>query len=235
MKKRIIAGLLTVLAAAALFSGCKKKEDGRDAIRSFGGTTKGIMVYHDFSVGDVVFEDFDTEKYDAEEFRGYLEADINAYNDAHEFTAKPTETDKNGNVVYESKVTKPVEIVKLEAADNLLCQQLLYATTDDFVAYNEANDGALTKRGGITLQAGMLGEADSSLLANVFVDKDGKELDMEKFVNAKDFAEYRYAICDIESTLYVEGAIKGYCGGAYSGDYNCMSVPAGTRVIVLFK
>lgn len=230
MKKRAIAVLMAVgmiLAAA----GCGKGK--HSGVNTFGNTTNGIYVHKDASVQDVVYYDFDTEKYDADEFRTFLQKELDEYNAGHEFVKPEPETNADGEVVSESAMTAPIEIVECSAKDNELCVQLLYANANDYLTYMAES---VEERGGNTLQSGYLLYADDSVKNAAFVDEDGEAVDMEKILGSKKAEQYRYVICNFESVVYSDGDVCGYTvNGTYSKENNCVSVPAGQEVIVLFK
>ncbi len=230
MKKRAFAVLL---AAGMIFTAAGCNKDGHSGINTFGNTTNGIYVHKDASVQDVVYYDFDTEKYDADEFRTYLQAELDEYNGSHEFVKPEPETNADGEVVSESSMTAPIEIVECSAKDNELCVQLLYANASDYLTYMAESVEA---RGGNTLQSGYLLYADASVQNAAFVDEDGEAVDMEKLLGSKKAEEYRYVICNFESVIYSDGDVYGYTtNGNYSKDNNCVSVPAGQEVIILFR
>lgn len=235
MKRKLAAAVLAALMAMVCLAGCKKEAEKAGSTEGFGKADNDLIVYYDLSVGDTELEDFDTSKYDAEEFKGYLTADVEAYNAEHEFTAKQPITDEEGNVIYEPKAKQPVEVLTCEASDNVLKMQLLYATPADYIAYNEHNEGAFTKRGGTVFETGMLTGAGSDILSNTFADKNGEMIDMAKLAEEKDYASYRYVVLDADATLYYEGILVGAYGCKPDADKNCVNVKAGSKVIIIFK
>lgn len=230
MRKKALAVLFAV---CMIFSAAGCGRGGHGGVNSFGNTTNGIYVHKDASVQDVVYYDFDTEKYDVDEFRTFLQAELDEYNNSHEFIKPEPETNADGEVVSESSMTAPIEIVECSAKNNELCVQLLYANTGDYLTYMAES---VEERGGNTLQSGYLLYADASVQNAAFVDEDGDAIDMEKLLGSKKADRYRYVICNFESVIYSDGNVCGYTvNGTYSKENNCVTVPAGQEVIVLFK
>ena len=77
MKRRIMAVLLLVLFAFTL-SACKGEVE-KGANENFGKGEKDIYIFRDLSVQDVMIADFDTSKYDKDEYLGYLQEEIDTY------------------------------------------------------------------------------------------------------------------------------------------------------------
>ena len=232
MKNRAVAGsLIGLMILSAVLSGCKK--DRHEKVDTFGNTTEGIYVYADNCVQDVIFSDFDMTRYDAEEFRTFLQEEIDEYNASHDFVRQEPVYDEDGNVVSEPRCEEPIKVVECSAENDELQVQLLYATAGDYLQYMADE---VEKRGGNTLQSGQLLYADASVTGASFIDTDGEALDLNEIITGKHAEEYRFVICNFEAVLYSEGEVAGYtAAGTYNADGECVSVPAGETVIVLYR
>ena len=233
MKRRIMEVLLLVLFAFTL-SACKEEVE-KGANENFGKGEKDIYIFRDLSVQDVMIADFDTSKYDKDEYLGYLQEEIDAYNAGASFV--PQTAAEGEEESFTPHYTVPVSIASCTTADNKINQQLLYATAADFTKYNE--EFLEEERGGYTLQAGTLPYADASVTGATLIDPDNKEggtLDVNEILTGKNAAKYRYVICNFDAVLYGDGEIAGYtANGSYNSDKDCITVPAGQTVIVIFK
>ena len=233
MKKRSISVMLTaiLMTGTVLLSGCQ--ESHHTGGTGFGETNNGIYLNRDLTIVDCMTADFDMSKYDAAEYAGFLQQEIDAYNASVEFVAPSQETNSNGETVSEPSLTHPVEIERCEAKENVLYQELIYATANDFLQFNGEE---LASRGGTTLKVGTLDRADSSILTMNFVDEKGEAYDLQKVYEGEKAGEYRYIMCDYEAVLYGAGDIVCYTTGAKfdEKDYS-LSVPTGSMVIVIFK
>lgn len=229
MRKKMIRILCIASAAVTLLaSGCANSGN-QNSIGKFGKVTNGIYLYKDMAVQDSYVEEFDTKKYDLNEYRGFLDEEIAAYNKSNAF--HPGDEEVRGE--HEPAYTAPITVVKCETGSGNINQQLLYATAEDFLKYNEEE---LESRGGSTLQTGTLQKVDTKLLTASFVGPDGKDLDVQALCVSKNAAEYRYVICDFAALLYGDGALIGYTkNGSYSAENSCVTVKGGEKVIVIFK
>ena len=116
MKKAIILLLAGVILLAA--AGCVRG----NRVETFGNSDKGIYLYQDLSLEDTLIADFDTARYDLEEYRGFLNKEITAYNDTHDFVpVLPSLRDENA-----TEMTAPVTVVKCVVTGGKLRQQLLW-------------------------------------------------------------------------------------------------------------
>ena len=232
MKRSLLLSGVMVLLLFSL-AACNRK--GPVSVsESFGTSTKDVAVFRDLAVQDVMIDDFDTSKYDKDEYLSYLQEDIDAYNSTATFV--PQTAAEGEEETFTPHYTVPVSVASCTAEENKINQQILYATAADFTAFNEE---ALEERGGHTLQAGTLPFADASVTGAALVDpdsKNGENLDVQDILTGRHADDYRFVICNFDAVLYVEGEIEGYTSNAAVDlEKNCVTVPAGETVIVVFR
>ncbi len=237
---RILPLLAAVLLLTAFLGGCKRKPVDHNVIAKFGSTNNGILLYKNLSVGDCLFDDFDPAKYDDEEYKGYLQKDVDAYNAEHSFV-KPTSAEESKAAADGETLEAgpsfpyavPLTIEKCKEENGSLCQMFRYATAQDYINFNREE---IFKRGGTTLQAGTLDKADMSVLSTLFVDEDGEAVDVQKLATDKKAGYYRYLTCNFSAVLYGEGEIIGYTqNGSFDKETYSVSVRGGQTVTVIFK
>ena len=232
MKKILTAVVLAALLALSL-SACK--EEGPKGMNpNFGAGNSDIYLYSDLSVRDVMIDDFDTSKYDKDEYLSYLQVELDKYNENAPFVPQTAaEGEEEG---FTPHYTVPVSVASCKTENNKINQQLLYATAQDFTNYNRE---ALEDRGGYTLQAGTLPYADASVTGAALVDpdsKDGGTVNIQDILTGRNADKYRFVICNFEAVLYGDGDVVGYtANGSFDSAKNCVTVPAGQTVIVLFR
>ncbi|MBR4767423.1 MAG: hypothetical protein IK088_00420 [Lachnospiraceae bacterium] len=226
MKKTMILILAGALLLAA--AGCV---NGGNRIQTFGNSDKGLYLYRDISLEDVLIADFDTSKYDLNEYRGFLDEEIAAYNDTHDFVpVLPSARDESAVAM-----TAPVTVTKCMVTGGKLRQQLLYANAGDFVEYN-TEEILKSERKGAKLNAGTLEHVDGAVLAAKILKPDGEELEVNKICLSNDAGKYRFIVTDMDVVLYGDGQIVGYSSGArYDKENNCVIVPGGSVEAVIFK
>jgi len=231
--KRILACVLIVVLALSCV-GCTKKEEEGERINTFGSSDDGLYLYKNLTVQDITFYDFDTEKYDAEEYRGFLQLDIDEYNNTHEFNAPTPETNEEGTVIDTNIMKAPIEIQIVDTKDNVLEQQIRYATTFDYVEYNTSE---LEKRGGTKLDVGTLALVDSAVLEYSYLNQKGEEVILGELCGeGEDTSSYRYILCGFKAVLYGDGDIVAYSSNlTYDATHNCVTVPEGQTGVVIFK
>ena len=232
MRNRIWAAVLSAVLLLAL-TGCQDKGP-QGMNQNFGGGAKDIYVYKDLSVQDVMIDDFDTGKYDKDEYVSYLQEELDAYNASAAFVPQTAAEGEEDN--FTPHFTVPISVASCTVTDNKINQQLLYATAADFTKYNEA---FLEERGGYTLQAGTLPFADASVTGATLIDpdsKDGAALDIQNILTGKKADQYRFVICNFDAVIYGDGEVAGYTSnGSFDSSKNCVTVPAGQTVVVLFR
>ena len=210
-----------------------------EKIDTFGSTANSLFVYSNLVFQDIMLADFDTSKYDVEEFRGFLEADIASYNSTHNFKMQVTRKDADGNIIEPPiRYTHPIEIKKLEAVDNVLNQQLLYATAEDFLEYNS---DTLKKRGGSLLKVGKVSGNESEIPSS-YTGPKGDTVsvsallkDSETGGKAEDADAYYFVICDFDAVIYSDGEFVGVNGGTYDSETNSVIVEGGTAATVIYR
>ena len=240
MRRKFPAFILMVLLAitlggcdgCALFSGCSCSACNKGPkVQTFGNVTNGIYYYADRHLQDVFISEFDESRYDAAEFAGYLEADLEEYNKDHPYVC-PVYLDKDGNQVPTNTLTKAITIERCSSKNNEITIRLMYGTVKDYVNYNAEE---ITKRGGTVLESGVMTQDSASLLSLSYVNTEGEAVDFNDLLKSRRAPEYRYVTCDFEAVLYGEGDIVGYTtNGSYDPKGNCVNVPAGQRVTVIF-
>ncbi len=232
MRNRIL--LIAAAALLALSLAACGNRTARGENKNFGQGEKDIYIYRDLAVRDVMIDDFDTEKYDKDEYLGYLQEEIDAYNATASFVPQTAAEGEEEN--FTPHYTVPVSVASCTAEENKINQQLLYATAADFTKYNEE---FLPERGGYTLQAGTLPYADASVTGATLIDpesEEGKTVDVQEILTGKSADDYRFVICNFDAVLYGDGDIVGMTSnGVFDKDKYCVSVPAGQTVVVLFK
>jgi len=237
MKRKKTAVALAALLTLAALTGCGG-ENRKELKNTFGNVSNGIYVYRNFSVEDCQLYDFAQDYYDANEFRGYLQEELDEYNESHDYRTPETmvpATDKEGATIETvgPYAEEAVAIRQCEKKDGKLYQRLLYASTEDYILFNEEE---VTKRGGTALQAGKLTDADRSVLSETYTAPDATAFDVNAAVTGKEAALYSYVICNFEAYVYVDGEIVGYSnGGSYDAESNFVKVSAGTTAIVIFR
>ncbi len=190
-------------------------------VDTFGNTTNGIYLTSKLEIRDCTLYDFDTSKYDAKEYEGFLEEELAEYNAAHPY---PDEKGKKVNAI---------EVETCSVSKNVLTQILKYYDAADFLEYNKSE---LQKRSGSILKAGTLLSPDSALSSMEFVDPSGKAVDISGWTGESKGSSYRYMICDIKAVLYGEGKVVAYSKGAvYTKDLNCINSAGGKKVAIIFK
>ena len=242
--KKFWTALLLITAMVFSLSACiggteNETGDGKEKDKKgyFGTAAKDIYFYNDLSVQDVMLDDFDTEKYDVDEYAGFLQRDLDTYNASAKFVPQ---TAAEGEENFTPHYTVPVFIAACDAKDNQLNQQLLYATAADFIAYQTAyNEEDFKARGGNTLQAGKLSAADSSVKGASLVDPDSQEggtLDIQSIITGEEVGRYRYIICNFDAVIYGDGEVVGYTSNAsYDKEKDSVTVPAGKTVVIVYK
>ena len=227
--RRLLISVLLLALASASLAGCK-----HNTSNAFGEADKSIYLFRDLCIEDIVLSDFDMSKYDAKEFSGFLEEDLEKYNASHPFV-KPEEVELlEGETTFEPEVTKPIAIMKCAADKNVLDQRLIYATADDYMNYNAEE---MPKRGGDHVYTGTLDVVDSSILTTTYVDVKGKEVKVADLCTKDDAATYRYIALNFEAIIYGDGYVVAYSnGGTYESEGNCVKVPGnGQEVVVIYK
>ena len=232
MKKRLF---LLMLAGLMAFSLCACKKEGPKGINSnFGSNEKDLVVFNDLSVQDVMTADFDTKKDDKDEYVSYLQEELDAYNAGASFVPQTAAEGEEDN--FTPHFTVPVSVASCTVDKNVINQQLLYATASDYVAYNQE---IIESRGGNTLQAGKLTSADASVTGASLIDPDDKNggfVDIQEILTGKNADNYCYVICNFEAAIYLEGEVAGFTStGVYDSTKDCVTVPAGKTVVILFK
>jgi len=214
----------------ALLPGCRQ----HNTSNAFGEADQSIYLFRDLALEDIVLSDFDTSKYDADEFKGFLAEDIEKYNASHPFVKPEDVPLLEGETTFEPEITKPINIEKCAASNNRLDQRLVYANADDYMNYNEEE---IAKRGGTHVYTGTLAMVDSSILTTTYVDTKGKEVNISELCVKEDASSYRYIALDFAATVYGDGYIVAYSdGGTYSDAGNCVTVPGnGREVVVIYK
>ncbi len=228
-QRRFLAAILLPVLAIAVLSGCK-----HNTSNAFGELTDSVYLFRDLAIEDLVFSDFDTSKYDAEEFKGYLQEDIDKYNGSHEFV-KPEEVALlEGETTFEPEITVPIAIAKCAADKNVLDQRLVYANARDYMNYNGEE---ILKRGGDHMYTGTLSLVDSSILTTPYTDTKGKEININDLCQKEDAGTYRYIAVNFRAVVYGDGYIVAYSqGGEYDESGNCVKVPGnGREVVVIYK
>ena len=190
-------------------------------VDTFGNTTNGIYLTSKLEIRDCTLYDFDTSKYDADEYKGFLEEELAEYNAAHSYP------DEKG------KKVSAIQVEKCTVSKNVLTQILKYYDAADFLEYNKSE---LQKRGGSLLKAGTWLSPDSALSSMEFVDPSGKTVDISSWTGESKGGSYRYMICDIKAVLYGEGKVVAYSKDAvYTKDLNCINSAGGKKVAIIFK
>ena len=207
-------------------------------IDTFGNTTNSLFIYPNLVFQDIMIADFNTDKYDVEEYGGFLQADIDNYNKTHNFKMQVIKKDADGNEIEPPvRYRHPIEIRKLEAKDNILNQQLLYATAEDFLEYNSET---LQERGGSTLKVGKF-LTDILELPASYTDPNGETVSAYGLIRDKNgdtipgAEDSYYVICDFDAVLYSSGDVLGVIGGTYDSETNSVLVEGGTRAVVIYK
>ena len=89
------------------------------------------------------------------------------------------------------------------------------------------------------MQAGTLPFADASVTGATLIDpdsKDGAALDIQNILTGKKADQYRFVICNFDAVIYGDGEVAGYTSnGSFDSSKNCVTVPAGQTVVVLFR
>lgn len=232
----IIAAALLLLSGT-LLAACGIGEVPPEPDEKVYGEADGsIYIYANSAVTDVFVTDFDTAKYDLDEFKGYLVQDIEAYNASAPFTPQKTETTEEGETIEPPiRYSKPVEIKSMTAKDGKMNLQLLYATPADFFAWQKLYDeDAFNARHGSVLKTGRFLD-DPSLQTKTFVNREGEPIEMEKFLEKKYIEDVRYVTSDVAGLLFSDGAIIGYTEGAsLDSEKNCFNVKGGQAITVLY-
>ncbi len=237
MKYRITALLAAALLVLSL-GACNKnqEETPKGANLNFGKGATDIYIYNDLAIQDVMIDDFDTSKYDKDEYLGFLQEEIDAYNQGASFVPQ---TAAEGEENFTPHYTVPVSIVSSSAENNRLTVQFLYATAADFIKFNENERFYYDEKSGQTLQVGKLAYADASVTGAELIDpdnKDGGTLNIQEILTGKSADRYRYVICNFDAVLYGDGEVAGYtANGQYDAEKDCVTVPAGQTVVVVFK
>ena len=233
MKKRFISAagavLLLFVCCFGLFA-CGEEEKPDD-IKVFGSVDGSIYVYSNSAIKDCSIVDFDTSKYDIEEYSDLLEEDIDLFNEDMPFTPQEGNEGKKTE-----KPTQPVAISSIEAKDNQMTLQLLYATPADFFAWQKHYDEkAFNERGGSVIESGSL-QDDPSVQELSFIDREGEPLDMEKLLKNKKIESVYYVTIDVGCILYSEGNILAYTAGAdLDSENNNFRVQGGQKITVLYQ
>jgi len=219
MKKFCAVVMLCVFVLLAMTS-CKKKSN------LFGQATNGLYLYNDMSVEEVMIYPFATAKYDATEYRQYLDKEIAAYNNTHNLVVSKYASEKH-------QLVQPVSVVKCEVKSNELYQHLLFATVDDYMEY--AAD-TIAEKNGSTVVTGDFSKIYEGMDSLKYYDENGKEVSFNGIVQATGSKAYRFIGCDCDALLYGEGNLVAYsAGGSYDATNNCVKVPAGSMTYAIYK
>ena len=219
MKKK----MLFLLAACMLivFTGCSGSGSSGNRNNTFGEETNGLYLMSDLQVKDCMKYDFDTKKYDAKEYEGFLKEELEAYNKDHVYQDEDEKT-------YEA-----ITIEKCSADKNVLTQILKYYDIADYLNYNKTE---LQKRSGKTAAAGTLDEAAAAVQELKYKNPAGEDVDIQTLINDKKAESYRYLTTDLQAVLYGDGEIIAYSTNAsYTQDLNCVTAKGGENVAVIFK
>ena len=237
--KRFISAFtaLLLLSVCCLGLFACGQEEQEDDVKKFGVADGSLYIYANNALMDCSIVDFDTSRYDVEEYRGFLEEEIGVYNDSAVFVPQTPETDEKGNEIKPPVTyTRPVEISSISAEDNKMNLQLLYATPEDFFGWQEHYDkDAFSKRGGSIIEAGKLVD-NETVQGMTFVDRKGEALDMEKLLKRKNVSDVRYVTIDVECVLFGDGNILAYTEGAdLDAANNNFHVKGGQKITVLYQ
>lgn len=224
-RKRLAGTVLGLLSTLLVLAGC----GGKTAIGKFGKVTNGLYLYKDLAIQDSYIEEFDTSRYDFEEYRTLLDEELAAYNKSHEF--KPGDRSKRGD--HEPNYQTPISVVKAEISGQNLSQQLIYANAEDYLNYHE---GELKEKKGSVLSTGTLSKVDTSILTASYTSPSGQDVNVQELCVDTDAGNYRYIVCDFEALIYGDGELICYTKNAsYNKDNQCVTVPGGEKVIVIYK
>ena len=229
MNCRKTALLLAVLVSVLLMaSGCDNKPKGT----KFGNQTNGIYLTERLHLMDSMVAEFDTSKYVLEEYRAFLDEEIDAYNESHPFEKPADEYDRDGKLIPQ-EVTAPIAVRKCEVSNNWIFQELVYATNADFLKYNEST--LEKERGGKKLLTGYLSYVDAEIIDLSYVNAKGESVSVRSLCESSKADQYMYIVVDFEANLYGEGELVCWHGGKYNAENDFLEVPAGTYAVAVFK
>jgi hypothetical protein len=231
-KRRLVCSTLICLLLAAVISGCVRQKE-EEKLNTFGGTKDSFYLFRDLAVEDVTIEDFDTKKYDVDEYRGFLEEEIADYNNAHAFIPK-AEASEGAVSQDEPHYSESVTLVRCEVQKEKLFQSLLYATAADYNSFPD-NQIVLSRKKGTGLVTGTLDEAPELLRKTSFVTPNGTSVDLESIITSEKASEYRFMIADFSCVMYGDGDIIAYASGMeYSAENSCAGLAKAKYAIMIF-
>jgi len=221
MKKLTVIVLVSALILATMAS-CKLKKTSK-----FGESNNGLQLYNDLSVEEVVIESFDTKKYDLDEYKGFLEEELAAYNKDNTFKKNEYHT------TAQHELTASIAIVTCEVKGNEILQRMIFATAEDYTKYSV---DALAERKGTQVVAGDLTQMTAGMGEVSYTDKDGKSISLTDYSGGSKATNYLYIGTDAEALLYGEGTLIGFSkGGVYDKEGDCVKVSGGEMVYAIFK
>ena len=216
----------------SVFGGCVRQEE-EEKPNTFGGSKDSLYLFTDLAVQDVIIEDFDTKKYDVNEYKGFLEEEIAEYNKAHAFTPKAN-ADGSSVSADEPHYSESVTLVRCEVQKDKLFQSLLYATAADYNSFPD-NQIILSRKNGTGLVTGTLDNAPDVLRKTSFVTPNGTSVDLESIITSQKASEYRFMIADFNCFMYGDGEIIAYASGMeYSKENSCAKTGKAKYAIMIF-
>ena len=230
-KRRLFCFSLMCILLLGLLSGCVREPE-EQKLNTFGGTKDSFYLYRNLAVQDVTIESFETNKYDIDEYKSFLEEEIAEYNEMHALLPKDAGAETLSQ--DEPRYSESVTLVRCETQNDKLYQSLLYATAADYNTFPD-NQIILSRKKGSGLVTGTLQDAPEFLLSTKFVTPSGTSVDLEAIVTSEKAAEYRYMVADFSCVMYGDGDIIAYASGMeYSAENSCAGIGKAKYAIMIF-
>ena len=231
-KRSLLCFSLALLLLLGLLNGCVR-QDETEKLNTFGATKDSFYLFTDLAIEDVTIEDFDTKKYDVNEYKGFLEEEIAEYNRTHAYTPK-TSAEGTSVSADEPHYSESVTLVRCEVIKEKLFQSLLYATAADYNTFPD-NQIVLSRKNGSGLLTGTLADAPDVLKKTTFVTPNGTSVDLESIITSQKASEYRFMLADFSCVMYGDGEIIAYASGMeFSAENNCAGLGKAKYAIMIF-
>lgn len=207
MNKKLLAGLLCSLLVITM-AGCGVKL-----------TDTSLYIHRDGSIEAAVYEAFDEKAYQLEELKAFMEEAVSSYNqNTAGITAAYKKDHKEGLPVT-------IDSINLESEDAVL--KMTYASSDDYLAFNEGDDSILNL---LTAQVGEQEAYGCNLSEFSLVNAEGESYEEELKEDAS------FVIVEGDKKILVEGKILCVSKGVVVTEKNTAEVtPEAGRCLIVFS
>lgn len=215
MKKRSIAAAAILIAT--IIGGCGQV----GSTGGWSGDVNGIYVNRGMEIEEalVYTSEKDTDTYNQEEMKTFLEESVVEYNTAKGGPAQASNT--------EGQTKLPVALKSCKLDGKTGSAVFTYATGDDLVAFAQEAGGSSHTLGGFSVQK--VSEAGDALSLGTFVKPDGTAATIDE---VKKEAEAIVITAEGAATVYTEGTIAYVSNGVTIQDKSAVTPQDGTSFII---